>query len=120
MSEIHALAAPEAGAKLQPFSYDPGSLGDEQVEIEVQYCGICHYDYSFLNNEFGMTQFPFVPGHEVVGKVVATGRAAKSIKVGETVGLGWNAGSCLYCRQCLTGDHNMCVNLEQTMIGRYG
>lgn len=120
MSEIHALAASEAGAKLQPFSYEPGPLGDEQVEIEVQYCGICHSDYSFLHNEFGMTRFPFVPGHEAVGKVVAAGRAAKSVKVGQAVGLGWNAGSCLHCRQCLTGDHNMCANLEQTMIGRYG
>ena len=120
MSEIHALAARRAGAKLEPFSYDPGPLGDEQVEIEVQYCGICHSDYSFLNNEFGMTQYPFVPGHEAIGKIVATGAHAKSVNVGQTVGLGWNAGSCLYCHQCLTGDHNMCANLEQTMIGRYG
>lgn len=120
MSEIHALVARTAGAKLEPFSYDPGPLGDEQVEIEVLYCGICHSDYSFLNNEVGMTVFPFVPGHEAVGKVVATGKRAKSVKVGQNVGLGWNAGSCLHCRQCLTGDHNMCANLEQTMIGRHG
>src|SRR6185312_5988423 len=68
MSEIHALAARQAGGKLEPFSYDPGPLGDEQVEIEVHYCGICHSDYSFLNNEFGLTEYPFVPGHEAVGK----------------------------------------------------
>ncbi len=120
MSEIHALAARQAGGKLEPFSYDPGSLGDDQVEIEVQYCGICHSDFSFLNNEFGLTQFPFVPGHEAVGKVVAAGKNAKLVKVGQAVGLGWNAGSCLHCYQCLTGNHNMCSNLEQTMIGRYG
>lgn len=120
MSEIHALAARQAGAKLEPFSYDPGPLGDEQVEIEVLYCGICHSDYSFLNNEFGMTQFPFVPGHEAIGKVVAAGRSAKSVKVGQTVGLGWNSGSCLHCSPCLTGDHNMCATLEQTIVGRHG
>ena len=120
MSEIHALAARQAGGKLEPFSYDPGPLGDEQVEIEVHYCGICHSDYSFLNNEFGLTEYPFVPGHEAVGKVVAAGEHAKLVKVGQTVGLGWNAGSCLHCHPCLTGDHNMCANLEQTMIGRHG
>jgi alcohol/geraniol dehydrogenase (NADP+) len=64
MTQIHALAAKQAGSRLEPFSYDPGPLGDEQVEIEVLYCGIYHSDLSMLNNEWGMTQFPFVPGHE--------------------------------------------------------
>ncbi|HEY7302974.1 MAG TPA: NAD(P)-dependent alcohol dehydrogenase [Bryobacteraceae bacterium] len=120
MSEIHALAAGQAGAKLEPFSYKPGPLGDEQVEIEVQYCGICHSDYSMLNNEWGMTQFPFVPGHEAIGKVVAAGEDAKFVKVGQTVGVGWYSGSCLHCQQCLTGDHNMCASPEMTMVGRHG
>src|SRR3954454_23257429 len=108
MSEIHALAAKQPKGKLEPFSYDPGPLGPEQVEIEVHYCGVCHSDLSMLNNEWGATAFPFVPGHEAIGKVVAIGTAAKNVTVGETVGLGWNSGSCLHCRQCLAGDHNMC------------
>jgi uncharacterized zinc-type alcohol dehydrogenase-like protein len=120
MSQVHALAAKQAGGTLEPFSYDAGPLGDEQVEIEVHYCGICHSDYSMLRNEFGMTQFPFVPGHEAVGKVIALGQHAKSVKVGQTVGLGWNSGSCLHCRPCLTGNQNMCQILEQTIVGRYG
>ncbi|MGH9585051.1 MAG: NADPH-dependent aldehyde reductase Ahr [Bryobacteraceae bacterium] len=120
MSQIHALAAKQAGGKLEPFSYDAGPLGNEQVEIEVQYCGVCHSDYSMLRNEWGMTQFPFVPGHEAVGKIVAAGRDAKFVKVGQTVGLGWNSGSCLHCRPCLTGDQNMCESLEQTIVARYG
>lgn len=120
MSAIHALAAKEAHGKLEPFSYDPGPLGDEQVEIEVQYCGICHSDLSMLFNEWGMTKFPFVPGHEAIGKVVALGKSAKFLQIGQAVGLGWNSGSCLHCRQCLHGDHNMCENLEQTIVSRYG
>jgi uncharacterized zinc-type alcohol dehydrogenase-like protein len=120
MSEIHALAARQPKGKLEPFSYDPGPLGDEQVEIEVQYCGICHSDYSMLGNEFHMTQYPFVPGHEAIGKVVAAGPDAKGIQVGQTVGLGWNSGSCLYCSSCLHGDHNLCSRLEQTIVGRHG
>lgn len=120
MSEIHALAAYEPKGKLQSFSYDPGPLGDEQVEIEVQYCGLCHSDYSMWSNEWGMSSYPFVPGHEAVGKVTAVGPDAKFVKVGQMVGLGWNSGSCLHCRQCLHGDHNLCEQLEQTIIGRHG
>jgi uncharacterized zinc-type alcohol dehydrogenase-like protein len=120
MTEIHGLAAAQAHGKLEPFSYDPGPLGDEQVEIEVLYCGICHSDLAMLNNEWGMTQFPFVPGHEVVGRVAAMGAGAKLVKTGQMVGLGWNSGSCLYCPQCQGGDHNMCNTLEQTIVGRHG
>ena len=58
MSEIHALAATEVKGKLKPFSYDPGPLGDEQVELEVLYCGICHSDVAMLNNEWGFSRFP--------------------------------------------------------------
>jgi uncharacterized zinc-type alcohol dehydrogenase-like protein len=120
MSDIHALAAREAAGELAPFSFDPGPLGEEQVEIEVQYCGICHSDLSMLNNEWGMTKFPFVPGHEAIGKVTQVGASAKSVTVGQTVGLGWNSGSCLHCRACLAGDHNMCSTLQQTIVGRHG
>ena len=120
MSEIHALAATKAKGKLEPFSYDPGPLGNEEVEIEVQYCGICHSDYSMLANEWGMTKFPFVPGHEAAGKVVAAGKDAKRVKVGDAVGLGWNSSSCLHCHPCLRGDHNMCEHLGQTIVGRHG
>jgi uncharacterized zinc-type alcohol dehydrogenase-like protein len=120
MSEIRALAAKEARGKLEPFSFDPGPLGDEQVEIDVQYCGICHSDLAMLNNEWHMTKYPFVPGHEAVGTVRAVGSHAKRVAVGQTVGLGWNSGSCMWCPQCLSGDHNMCRTLEQTIVGRHG
>ena len=73
-----------------------------------------------LNNEWGISRYPLVPGHEAIGKVVATGPDAKLVSVGQTVGLGWNAGSCLACHQCLTGNHNLCLRLEQTIVGRYG
>ena len=120
MSEIRALAAKQPRGKLEPFSYDPGPLGDEQVEIDVQYCGICHSDLSMLNNEWQFTQYPLVPGHEAIGTVSAIGAHAKLVAVGQTVGLGWNAGSCMACPQCLGGDHNMCRNLQQTIVGRHG
>src|ERR1043166_3937825 len=120
VSKISALAALQPHGKLEKFSYDPGPLGDEQVEIEVHYCGICHSDLSMLGNDFHMTTYPFVPGHEAIGSVAAVGPHAKLVSVGQTVGLGWNAGSCMSCHQCLTGNHNLCVKLEQTIVGRHG
>lgn len=120
MSEIHALAALSAGAPLEPFSYEPGPLGHEQVEIEVLYCGICHSDVAMHRNEWGMSQYPLVPGHEAIGRVVAMGPDAKLVQTDQIVGLGWNSGSCLFCKQCLSGDHNMCRTLEQTIVARHG
>lgn len=120
MPQIHALATNQAHGKLEPFTYEAGPLGPDQVEIDVQYCGICHSDLSMLNNEWHMTQFPFVPGHEAVGTIAALGERAQNLTVGQTVGLGWNAGSCLHCKSCLAGDHNMCLNLEQTIVARHG
>jgi len=120
MSQIQALAAKQPKGKLEPFTFDPGPLGPEQVEIAVEYCGICHSDLSMLNNEWGMSQYPLVLGHEAIGKITAVGGQAKFVKVGQTVGLGWNSGSCLHCRPCLSGDQNMCQTGEATIIGRHG
>jgi alcohol/geraniol dehydrogenase (NADP+) len=118
---IHAYAAKTVGAKLEPFEYDPGALNDREVEINVEYCGLCHSDLSMLNNELGMSQYPFVPGHEVVGTIAAVGDRVTTLKPGQRVGLGWFSHSCTHCEYCMSGDHNLCLtNLEQTIVGRYG
>lgn len=117
---IHAYAATSAKGDLKPFEFDPGPLGDGQVGIAVTHCGICHSDLSMLDNEWGMSTFPFVPGHEVAGTVAAVGHGVKHLKVGDRVGLGWYAGSCLTCRQCMTGNHNLCPTADQTIVGRHG
>lgn len=119
-AKIRAYAAPRAGAPLERFDYDPGPLGADQVEIAVQYCGICHSDLSMLDNEWGMSRYPLVPGHEIVGVVTAVGPSVKSRKEGETVGLGWFSGSCMACPQCLAGDQNLCATAESTIAGRHG
>jgi alcohol/geraniol dehydrogenase (NADP+) len=117
---IKAYAVHEAGGKFEPFEYDPGELGDEQVEIDVEYCGICHSDLSMVNNEWGISQYPLVPGHEAVGKIAAVGSQVQKLKVGQRVGLGWYADSCMHCEWCLSGDQNLCLNAEGTIVGRYG
>lgn len=79
MAKIRAWAAPKAGAALEAFDFDPGALGAEDVEIAVDHCGICHSDLSMLDNEWGFTQYPFVPGHEAIGRVVAMGPQAATV-----------------------------------------
>lgn len=120
MATIQAWAAPAAGKKLEPFEYDPGPLGPDEIEIAVQHCGICHSDLSVIDNEWGNSVYPAVPGHEVVGKVTAVGSHAKGVTVGQRVGLGWTAGSCMHCRLCLGGDQHLCAQSQATIIGHYG
>ena len=120
MPEFKAYAASKAGGPLTPFSFDPGPLGPEEVEVEVTHCGLCYSDVSMLDNSFGLTTYPFVPGHEAVGPVTALGENAKGLKVGQRVGVGWFAKSDLSCRQCLSGDHNLCPNVQGTIVGRHG
>ena len=117
---IKAYAASEPGGKLNPFEYDPGSLGHDQVEIEVEHCGICHSDLSMVDNEWGIAEFPLVPGHEVVGAVSAVGQDVAHLQIGQKVGLGWHSGYCMTCASCLEGDHNLCANSEATIVSRHG
>ncbi len=118
--EVQAYAVKEPKGKLEKYTYTLPSIGAEEVDIKVHYCGICHSDLSMMNNEWGMTQYPLVPGHEVVGEVVAVGKQVKKVKVGDKVGLGWFSASCMHCEQCLNGHHNLCGNGEQTIVGRHG
>ncbi len=120
MGKIKAFAANKPKGKLELFEFDLGELGDQQVEIKVHSCGICHSDLSMLNNEWGITQYPFVGGHEAVGEIVAAGKNVKGVAIGDKVGLGWNSGSCLHCDQCLAGSHINCRELEQTIVARHG
>jgi uncharacterized zinc-type alcohol dehydrogenase-like protein len=117
---IRAYAAQSPKSELKPFEYEPGPIGDEEVEIAVSHCGVCHSDLSMLNNDWGMTKYPFVPGHEAVGEVRAVGTRVTSVKPGDSVGVGWYSKSCMGCRQCMRGDHNLCPTAEATIVGRPG
>ena len=117
---VNAYAAFEQGGVLQPFEYDPGPLGRQQMDIQVEYCGICHSDLSMIQNEWGMTQYPFVPGHEIVGTVAEIGSEVTTLQVGQRVGLGWYSSSCMHCEWCMGGDHHLCLSAEGTIVGRPG
>lgn len=118
--QVKAYAVKEPKAKLSPYEYELGEIGPEQVDIKVAYCGICHSDLSMIDNDWGRTEYPLVPGHEIVGEVVAAGEAVKKIKVGDKVGLGWFSASCMSCQQCMEGEHHLCATSEETIVGRHG
>lgn len=122
MATVKAWAAKSAGARLEPFEYDPGPLGTDDVEIAIEHCGICHSDLSMVEDEWGMTKYPFVPGHEGVGRVAALGEQAarKGLSIGQRVGIGWNAFSCLHCPQCIAGRQHLCTTVQGTIVGRHG
>jgi uncharacterized zinc-type alcohol dehydrogenase-like protein len=120
MIKVNAYAANEAGGTLEKFQYELPKIDSEHVDIKVLYCGICHSDLSMINNEWGMSQFPLVPGHEIVGEVVAMGSEVKNLKMGDKVGMGWYSASCMQCNQCLDGKQHLCGTAESTIVGRHG
>ncbi len=117
---IHAYAASKPGGMLKPFEYHPGELKPHEVEIDVYYCGICHSDLSIIDNEWGLSQYPVVPGHEVVGRIHKMGNRVEGLAIGQYVGLGWNSGYCNECVSCRDGDHNLCADAQATIIGHHG
>jgi uncharacterized zinc-type alcohol dehydrogenase-like protein len=121
MNKTRAWAALEKGGKLEAFEYEAADLGPDQVEIAVEYCGICHSDLSLIDNDWGLAKYPLVPGHEVVGRIVAVGgHVPEGYAEGARVGLGWFSESCMHCDQCMGGEHNLCPTVEQTIVGRHG
>jgi len=120
--KMHCRAWVAKGPK-QPLvleTVDLGPLGVEDVEVAVEYCGLCHSDVSVLNNEWGISQYPAILGHEVVGRITAMGPNAKGLAVGQRVGVGWNSGSCMHCHQCMSGSHHLCPQVQPTIVGHRG
>jgi uncharacterized zinc-type alcohol dehydrogenase-like protein len=117
---VKAWVAMAANQKMALQDIDLGPLAAEDVEVAVEHCGLCHSDVSMLNNEWGMSQYPAVLGHEVVGRITALGTAAKGLKVGQKVGVGWFAESCMHCRQCMSGHQHLCPTGQGTIVGHRG
>lgn len=120
MITFKGYAATEAGGPLQEFEYELGDLEANQVDIKVDACGICHSDLSMLKNDWEMSEYPLVPGHEVTGTVEEVGEGVTHLQKGDKVGLGWHSGACMTCAQCLSGDHNLCAEAEGTIVHRHG
>jgi uncharacterized zinc-type alcohol dehydrogenase-like protein len=117
---IKCYAAFEAKAELRPHRYEPGSLGPFEVEIAITHCGLCHSDIHLIDDDWHISTYPLVPGHEIVGTVRQRGSAVAHLSLGQRVGVGWQCGSCLACEWCLRGEETCCSDKQPTCVGRPG
>jgi len=105
-----AFGARAAKAPVAPMTIERRDPGPRDVEIEILYCGICHSDVHKVNDDWGTTQFPVVPGHEIVGRVVSQGASASRFREDDLVGVGCIVDSCRACAECRAGREMFCEN----------
>lgn len=122
--QSHGSAAKAANTPLEPFEFKRRELQAGDVLIDIHYCGVCHSDLHMARNEWGVSQFPLVPGHEIVGRVLRTGCDVNAFNVGDLVGVGVMVDSCGRCGQCSNGEEQYCeagftttYNGEEKIIG---
>ncbi len=113
---VHAIAAREPKAALEPFRFDSPPLGASDCLVRVLNCGICHSDVHMIDDDWRVSRYPLVPGHEVVGVVEEVGSAVGHVAPGARVGVGWQRSACLTCQDCLEGNENLC-GASKSLIG---
>ena len=114
--KITGFAAMTRGQPLLPFEYDPPDLKEHDVRIGVSHCGLCYTDVHAIDDYYGITTFPFVPGHEIVGHVTELGPAVSGLKKGDRVGAGWQGRSCMTCEWCQRGEEQMCKEVAHNGV----
>nr|ACJ84236.1 unknown [Medicago truncatula] len=111
-------AARDSSGVLSPFHFFRRETGEKDVAFKVLYCGICHSDLHIMQNEWGKTTYPLVPGHELTGVVTEVGSKVKKFKVGDKVGVGYMVDSCRSCENCADDIENYCTKYTQTFNGK--
>ncbi len=117
---VRAYAAAAPGAPFEVRELRWGALPDDEVEVVVEACGLCHSDLAMWRDDWSRKRFPLVAGHEIVGRVVALGREACGLELGQRVGIGWFRKSCLHCVACRRGDLQHCVALQRLLVDGTG
>ncbi|KAA8546659.1 hypothetical protein F0562_003110 [Nyssa sinensis] len=112
-------AATVPAGKLAPFKFSRRATTEKDVRFKVSYCGICHSDLHNINNDFGKSKYPLVPGHEIVGVVTEVGSKVQKFKIGDKVGVGCMVGSCHSCDSCAHDLENYCPKMILTYKGTY-
>lgn len=116
MIQVKAFAAYDAKNPLKPFEFERKELGADQIQIDILYSGVCHSDIHTARGEWAPAIYPLVPGHEIVGRVVAVGKNVSNFKIGELAGVGCFVDSCRHCPSCLEGEEQYC---DEGMTGTY-
>ncbi|WP_323751042.1 NAD(P)-dependent alcohol dehydrogenase [Marinobacter sp.] len=117
MSNTRAYAAQSAESELAPYNFERRTLRDDDVAIEIDYCGVCHSDIHVVENDWGGSQYPVVPGHEIIGRVTAVGSGVTAYQSGDPVGVGCMVDSCRTCSACDSGLEQYC---DEGMTATYG
>jgi uncharacterized zinc-type alcohol dehydrogenase-like protein len=108
MNQTIGYAAHNSTAPLESFAFDRREPGASDVEIDIQYCGVCHSDLHTARNEWNMTVYPVVPGHEIIGRVSRVGGGVTRFAAGDVVGVGCMVDSCGTCPDCADGLEQYC------------
>ncbi len=108
MIETRGYATHDKAAKFEPFNFERRNVGDNDILIDIQFCGICHSDIHQAKDEWGNSTYPMVPGHEIVGRVTKVGEAVTKFRVGELAGVGCFVDSCRQCTACTAGFEQFC------------
>jgi len=114
--QVKAYAAQQATSPLAPHTINRREPKAHDVQVEILFCGICHSDLHTARGEWGGTKYPCVPGHEIVGRVIATGNHVKKFAAGDYVGVGCMVDSCRECASCKEGLEQYC---ENGFVGTY-
>ncbi|MBU3626974.1 NAD(P)-dependent alcohol dehydrogenase [Polynucleobacter sp. JS-Safj-400b-B2] len=109
MSTTSCYAAQSDQSLLEPFKIERRKIGANDVQIAIEFCGVCHSDIHVVKNEWGGSHYPVVPGHEIIGKVTALGGDVSHLKIGQRVGVGYMGGSCQVCTSCKSGLEQYCL-----------
>jgi alcohol dehydrogenase (NADP+) len=108
MTDTRAYAAFDAKSPLRPYRFARREPGAHDVQIEILYCGVCHSDLHQVRNEWDMSSYPMVPGHEIVGRVSRAGAKVTRFSAGDSVGVGCFVDSCRTCPSCRKGEEQYC------------
>ncbi|KAB2029905.1 hypothetical protein ES319_D05G193400v1 [Gossypium barbadense] len=114
---VAGWAAYDSSGKIAPYIFKRRENGVNDVTIQVMYCGICHTDLHHVKDDWGITMYPVVPGHEITGVITKVGSNVKNFKLGDRVGVGCLAASCLECEFCKNSQENYCDQIQFTYNG---
>ncbi|MBF0239215.1 MAG: NAD(P)-dependent alcohol dehydrogenase [SAR324 cluster bacterium] len=118
---INSYAAKKEGSTLESHDYElEDNLQADEVTVQITHCGICHSDLHLIDNDWGISSYPMIPGHEIIGTIQQLGSHVMGLTEGQRVGIGWQCGACLRCEQCLEGYDNLCSSQQATCVGRPG
>lgn len=109
MSQVKAYAAQSATTPLAPYNIERRDPRPDDVSIKIDYCGVCHTDIHFAQNDWGRSHYPLVPGHEIIGRVTAVGGDVTGFQEGDVVGVGCMVDSCRECAACRDGLEQFCL-----------